>query len=111
MLFSSPHVSVSSRLIKSLFSDLPPKKQTRHRWSTTNWPDYFICSVFFAVELDGERAEKESIHSRIWGLQRNIKLIQSERDVLEDKMKDAIATFAGVQNSLDKVNCFDAENI
>jgi len=64
-----------------------------------------FCDVLFGllVELDGERAEKESIQSRIWGLQRNIKLLQSERDVLEDKMKDAISTFSGVQNSLDKV--------
>nr|XP_002128552.1 uncharacterized protein LOC100181668 [Ciona intestinalis] len=54
------------------------------------------------VELDSEKAEKESLQSRMWGLQRNVKILQSERDVLEEKLRDCISTFSGLRQSLAK---------
>ena len=62
-------------------------------------------SAFFptTVELDSEKAEKESMQSRMWGLERNVKILQSERDVLEEKLRDCIQTFAGLRKSIAKV--------
>jgi len=56
-----------------------------------------------SVQLEAEKSEKESLQSRMWGLQRNIKILQSERDVLEDKLRDCITTFAGLRKSMAQV--------
>lgn len=38
--------------------------------------------------LENEKAEKDNIQSKCWGLERNLKIIQSERDILEEKIRD-----------------------
>lgn len=57
----------------------------------------------FAVELNGEKSEKQSMQSHMWSLDRNIKNLQAERDMLEAKLKDCIGTFNGMRKSLEKV--------
>lgn len=47
------------------------------------------------IELSAEQSEKESLQTRMWGLDRNLKTLQSERDVLEEKLRDCIVTFTG----------------
>ncbi|XP_039265846.1 uncharacterized protein LOC120341411 [Styela clava] len=54
------------------------------------------------VELDSEKAEKESLQARLWGMERNVKIIQSERDVLEEKLRDCISTFADLRKNIGK---------
>ena len=38
--------------------------------------------------LENEKAEKDNIQTKCWGLERNLKIIQSERDILEEKIRD-----------------------
>lgn len=55
------------------------------------------------MELDSERAEKESLQARLWGMERNLKILQSERDVLEEKLRDCISTFADLRKNISMV--------
>ena len=77
----------------------------RYQFSFLNLFRTFQRQVTFwlVVELDGERAEKESIQCRIYSLKRNMKLLESERDLLEVKMNEAINSFSGMRQTLGKV--------
>ena len=63
-------------------------------------------SSLCAVELDSEKAEKESLQARLWGMERTVKIIQSERDVMEEKLRDCISTFSDLRKSIGKVTVF-----
>ena len=63
-----------------------------------------MSSLELVVELNGEKSEKQSMQSRMWSLDRNIKNLQAERDMLEKKLKDCIGTFNGMRISLEKVS-------
>lgn len=52
------------------------------------------------IELSAEQSEKESLQTRMWGLDRNLKTLQTERDVLEEKLRDCIVTFTGFRKSM-----------
>ena len=39
-------------------------------------------------DLESERSDKDNIRTKCWGLERNLKIIQSERDILEEKIRE-----------------------
>jgi len=42
----------------------------------------------------------------MWGLERNIKTLQSERDSMQEKLKDCLSTFSGLRRAIGKVSLF-----
>ena len=67
--------------------------------------NYFFM-YFFLVERTAEEAEKESLKSRMSTLDRNIKLLEQERNCLEEKLRECVKTFSTLRTSIGDVRYF-----
>jgi len=62
------------------------------------------------VERTAEEAEKESLKSRMSTLDRNIKLLEQERNCLEEKLRECVKTFSTLRTSIGDENNDKGEN-
>ena len=43
------------------------------------------------------------MQARMWGLDRNVKILQCERDALEEKLRDCVKTFGNLRHTISQV--------